>query len=172
MAKKRIYIGKYIVLALLILAVAGGIFYWKYTRDHRDEVQIRKLIAELAQSLNKNSEESAAVAILKVKGIADSFVAPVDLQFGQYSTGTLDQEELLARAGRYRTMLADARVAVSDLVIVMQSPTQARLEFAGSFNGSTKNGMSHSVVKDIDGIAVKIDDRWKIKKLSFRDVLH
>ena len=63
-AAKRIYLGKYIVLALLLLAAAAGGLYWYMTMEKRDEVLIKNMLNTLAEDLSKSDKESTATALL------------------------------------------------------------------------------------------------------------
>ncbi len=170
--KKRIYIGKYLLFGILLLA--GGISWlvWHFSADKRDEVKIRKVIYALAADLSKNNNESAAVALLKVKNVVNVFTDPVELAMDQYAYGPYDHDRLLSSVGRYRALLEEAEISVQDLQLEIIGDNQARGSFAGRFDGKTKSSMSEVIIKDVDIELVKIKNSWKIRSMRFIGVLH
>ena len=168
---KKIYLGKYIFTVLLLLA-AAGVWYWYAVAGKSDEALIGKAIAALASDLSKNKQESTATALLKVKGIAGAFADPMTLGMDQYAFGSYDRERLLASIGRYRAMISRAEVTASDITVEMLDKEHAKVYFSGRFAGELKNGMSDTIVKDIEAESVKIDGKWLIKSMKFRSVLH
>ena len=171
-AAKRIYLGKYIVLALLLLAAAAGGLYWYMTAEKRDEVLIKNMLNTLAEDLSKSDKESTATALLKVKGVAGVFADPMIFGMDRYAAGSYDRDRLLSSIGRYRTLIGKAEVTASDIIVEMQGKNQAKASFSGRFSGSLKNGMSDTIVKDIEAEFIKTDGKWLIRSMKFRNVLH
>ena len=168
---KKIYIGKYIFFLLLLLSAIGA-WYWYAVAGKSDEALIGKVITTLANDLSKNKQESTATALLKVKGIAGAFADPMTLAMAHYAAGEFDKERLLSSAGRYRAMIGKAQVSASDITVEITGKTQAKVYFSGKFSGVLKNGMSDSVIKDIEANLIKIDGKWLIKSMKFSNVLH
>lgn len=169
---KKMYFGKYIFAVLLLLALAAGAWYWYSSAEKRDEAIIAKLIDTLAADLSKNHKESTATALLKVKGIAGAFTDPMTLAMDRYAAGSYDRDRLLSSIGRYRTMIAQANVTASDITVEMTGKNSARAYFSGRFAGELKNSMSDTIVKDIEAELIKLDGRWLIRSMKFRNVLH
>ncbi len=167
----RVYLGKYLATAALLL-LAAGLAVWFFYDSDSDETKIRRTVDQLAQALSKTPGESAATALLKVQTIVNSFEAPVDVAMGEYALGTYDAERLAASAGQYRTYIARATVSADDFEITRTAPDRAHGFFSGKFSGESKNGLTHTEVQDIEVTLVKIDGRWKIKNIRFRKVLH
>lgn len=172
MSSKRIYLGKWIVLLVVILAVGGYFLYWHLTAEKRDEAKIAMLVTSLAENLSKSDKESTATALLKVKAVADAFASPMSLAMDKYAFGEYDRDRLLASMGRYRALVKQAAVTAADIKITITAPDQAAGYFSGRFEGSLKSGPGDVIIKDIDAEFVKIDGRWKIKSLKFTNVLH
>ena len=164
--------GKYIFALLLLPAVVIGALYWYSAAGKRDEVLIGSLIDTLATDLSKNKQESPATALLKVKGIAGAFADPMTFSMDHYAFGSYDRDRLLSSIGRYRTMVGQAAVTASDITVEIIEKNRAKVYFSGRFAGELKNGMSDTIVKDIEAESVKIDGRWLIKSMKFRSVLH
>ena len=169
---KRIYLGKFIVLA--VIAVLAGILvpYWYITNQSRDEQQIKNLISDLAENLSRTPQESTATALIKVKSIADAFTDPMTLAMDKYATGIYSRDRFFASLSRYRALVGEAQVAAADITVELTGKESARGYFSGSFSGKLKSGLSDKIVKDIDAEFVKINGKWKIKKLKFTNVLH
>ena len=171
-AVRRIYLGKYLFTAAVLLAAAAALLYWKIGLSQRDEVLIREHLHTLANNMSKSDGESTAAALLKVKGIAGAFADPMTLAMAHYAAGEFDKERLLSSAGRYRTMIGKAQVSASDITVEFTGKTQAKVYFSGKFSGVLKNGMSDTIIKDIEANLIKTDGKWLIKSMKFSDVLH
>ncbi len=79
---------------------------------------------------------------------------------------------LLASVGRYRAMVGKAQVSAADIIVEIISKERAQVHFSGRFAGELKNGISNNIIKDIEAEFIKIDGRWLIKSMIFRNVLH
>jgi len=172
MSKKRIYIGKYLLITGVVLLALAAYLIWNLTQERRDEVRIKNLLYTLSADLSKTSDESAATALLKVRGVTGAFADPMLFAMDHYAQGSYDRERLLASVTRYRTTIAQAQVTADDVVIKITAPEAASGYFSGKFSGTLKNGMSDKIIKDIDVEFIKIDGKWKIKSLKFSNVLH
>lgn len=170
--RKRLYLGKYIVLAVIALSVGCAVPFWYLSQEKRDEYLIKDLIRTLAENLSRTPEESTATALLKVKSIADAFTDPMSCAMGQYAAGEFDRERLIGSLTRYRAMVGKAVVSAGDITLEVTGKMSARVYFSGSFSGTLKSGMHDRIVKDIDAELVKLDGRWKIKQIKFTNVLH
>ena len=170
--KKRIYIGKYLLLAIVILLSTAAGLFWYFSQEKRDEAQIRNLLHSLTENLSKSPDESAAAALLKVKTITGALADPMLFAMDHYAQGSYDRERILSSVTRYRTMIKTAKVSADDIVITVNSDSTATGFFSGKFVGELKNGMSDKIIKDIDAEFVKIDGKWKIKSLKFTNILH
>lgn len=172
MTAKRIYVGKYLLAAVLLVAAAAA-FVWRYgSNNNSPEMQIRLLLTELAGNLSKAPQESTATAMIKVKSIADAFADPVDVAMDRYAFGKYDREKMLSSLGRYRALVGSAVVAVDDINIEVTGPGTASCSFSGKFSGTLKSGSSEKLIRDVDVELIAIDGNWKIKKLKFTKVLH
>ena len=168
---QKIYLGKYIVPAILLTVCTLSVLSWYWGREKRDEILIRSLIGELAEDLSKTPQESTTQSLLKVKNIADAFNSPADIVMDIYAAGSFDSEQLFNHATRYRTMLQTASVSVDNINITVIDENNASGYFSGSFSGTTKNGLSDRIVKDIEVDLIKVNNKWKIKSLKFSNVL-
>ncbi len=169
---KRVYIGKYLVLAAVLAATLAALLYWYITAEKRDEMLIKNVLTTLAADLSKSPSESTAAALLKVKGVAGAFAEPMTLAMDHYAAGSYDHERLLSSVGRYRAMVKQAAVTTSDITVELSDKTHARVYFSGRFSGELKSGMSDTIVKDIEAEFIKTNKHWRIKSMKFRNVLH
>ena len=166
---KRIYVGKFILIALLLAAAAICVYFYN---ANSDEKAIRKLLDTLVQDLSKTPGESTAAALLKVNSASTLFTDPLMLSMDKYASGSFSREQQLSHLGRYRTMIADARITISDLHLELKSPTEAAGYFSARFSGSMKNGMSDTIIKEVDIQFVKSGKKWLISSVQFRNILH
>ncbi|MBR2357276.1 MAG: hypothetical protein IKA65_04540 [Lentisphaeria bacterium] len=171
-AVKRIYIGKYLVLGFIALLVLGFVIYYAANASKRDEVRIKNVLTDLAGNLSKTPQESTATALLKVKSIAGAFDCPMTFGMDHYAAGSYDSDRLFASVGRYRTLIKKANVTASDISVELLDKTRAKVFFSGRFAGELKNGMSDTIIKDIEAEFIKINKHWRIKSMKFRNVLH
>lgn len=169
---RRIYLGKIIFFAVILLAVLAAAAYWGINVSKRDEVLIKEHLNTLANDLSKSDKESTATALLKVKGIAGAFADPMTLTMDQYAMGSYDHERLFASVTRYRSMIGKAQVSATDIIVKLIDKEHAEVYFSGKFAGELKNGMSDTIIKDIEAELVKIDGKWLIKSMKFRNILH
>lgn len=169
---KRVYIGKYLVLAAVLATALAALIYWYTAAEKRDEVRIKNVLTTLAADLSKTPSESTATALLKVKSIAGAFADPMTFAMDQYAAGSYDHDRLLSSVGRYRTMVKQAAVTASDITVELPEKTHAKVYFSGRFSGELKSGMSDTIVKDIEAEFIKINKHWRIKSMKFRNVLH
>ncbi|MBO5923576.1 MAG: hypothetical protein J6Q81_03595 [Lentisphaeria bacterium] len=169
---KQVYLGKYIFSAIVLLAILAGFLYFGIGLSKRDEVLIKERLTTLAGDMSKSDKESTATALLKVKGIAGAFADPMTLAMDHYAAGKFDKERLFSSVTRYRTMIGKARVSASDIIVKITDKEHAEVNFSGKFSGELKNGMSDTIIKDIEAELVKIDGKWLIKSMKFRNVLH
>lgn len=159
-------------LSIILFALAvWGAWYWFRVADS-DETRIRHAIRQLSEALNKTPKESAAIGLLKVKTVADSFADPADITIGEYVSGKFNRETVTGHAMQYRSLLEHATVSVSDLRVELTAPDRAHCVFNGKFSGRSKSGISHEEVNDLDAVLVKRDKRWKIQEIRFQKVLH
>ena len=170
--KKKIYIGKYLLVVFLLLCGLITYFIWYFTGHSRDEVLIEKLLSGLCEDMSKHPGENPAMALVQIKSAAGAFAYPVTLCMDKYINGSFDEETVIAYAGRLRAMLKEAEFQYSDLHLELLSPESARGFFSGSFEGCNKSGFFERIVKEVSIEFVKIDGQWKIKKVSFVNVLH
>ena len=172
MSAKRVYVGKYLLAAVLLLSAAAA-FMWRYwSNNNSPETQIRLLLTELAGNLSKTPQESTATALVKVKSIADAFANPVDVAMDQYAFGKYDREKILSSLGRYRALIGSAVVMADDINIKITGPGTACGSFSGKFSGTLKSGSSEKLIRDVDVELIALDGKWKIKTLKFTKVLH
>lgn len=169
---KRVYLGKYIVWGGVLLAGLAAFLFWSVTSAKSDEVLIRERLHALAGDLCKSEQESTAAALLKAQNIAGAFDEPMTLAMDNYAAGSYDHERLLASVGRYRAMVGKAQVSAADIIVEIISKERAQVHFSGRFAGELKNGISNNIIKDIEAEFIKIDGRWLIKSMIFRNVLH
>ena len=169
---KRISPVKAVFSAVILLAAAAAVVCCCINIAKRDEVLIRERLHTLAGDLSKSDRESTASALIKVKGIAGAFTNPMTMAMDNYASGSYDHERLLASAGRYRSMIAASQVAAADITVEMIGKDRAKVYFTGRFSGTLKNGMSDTIIKDIEAELIKTDGRWLIGSMKFRNVLH
>ena len=169
---KRIYLGKIIFAVIILLAVTAITVYCCITLSRRDEVIIKERLHTLADDLSKSAKESTATALLKVKGISGAFAYPMTLAMDNYAQGSYDHERLLSSAGRYRTMISTVQVTASDIIVEIAGKDRAKVYFSGRFAGTLKNGINDTIIKDIEADLIKLDGKWLIKSIKFRNVLH
>ena len=172
MNAKRLYIGKYLLLAAVLLIAGGFALVYYLNAEKRDEAKIRTLLHTLAEDLSKNQQESAASSLLKIKSIANAFSDPASVAMDKYASGEFNNEQIISYAGKYRSLLQHAEVSVSDIQMSIQDKTSASGFFSGRFSGKTKSGMSDTIVKDIEAVFVKQNGKWQIKSIKFSNVLH
>ena len=169
---KKIYIGKYLLAAFLLLGCLITYFIWQFTGDSRDEALIERVLTNLCKDMSKESGENPALALVKIKSAAGAFDYPVTLSMEKYVNGSFNEESVIAHAGRLRAMLNEAEFQYSDLHLELLSPESARGFFSGCFEGYNKSGFLERVVKDVSIEFVKIDGQWKIKQVEFVNILH
>ena len=169
--KKRLYIGKYLLSAGIVLLLSAGIVFWYIFEEKREENKVLKVVNTLAEDVSKNSTENPAAALLKLKSVADAFDYPAGISFGKNFSAEYEREALLSALTRYRATLqrinltlSDQSVEISENTAVVQFSLQYALEDkAASFRRTD--------VCDGSCLLVKKDGLWKIKNLQFSKIL-
>ena len=141
---KRVYIGKYLVLAAVLAATLAALLYWYITAEKRDEMLIKNVLTTLAADLSKSPSESTAAALLKVKGVAGAFAEPMTLAMDHYAAGSYDHERLLSSVGRYRAMVKQAAVTTSDITVELSDKTHAKVSNMKKQNIIERSGLKVS----------------------------
>lgn len=172
MKRKKLYIGKYIPMILLLISALTLGSIWLFTREKRDEAKLLDTLETLAEDLSKNPNESAAAALIKVKSAASAFAYPADIAMGKYVAGSYDEEKMLASIGRYRSFIKTAKISVNDPEIITIQENYAQIIFSGKFSGTTKNSLSETVINDVTVDFIRLNGQWKIKSARFSQVLH
>ena len=170
--KKKVYIGKYLVLAAILLLTAGGALYWYLTQEKRDEAKIIRHLQTLASDLNKSPDENPAVTLVKLKSCSEAFDFPCTVTFGNSQNGEYDKEAFTSSLGRFRALFKDMQISISDIQVELIDPNNARALFAGYYTLQSKLGSRHSDSNDVTAELVKGDRGWLIKSLHFSKVLH
>ena len=170
--KKKLYVGKYLLLAgLALLLTAGGIF-WYLFQEKRDEAKIIRNLQTLAADLSKSSEENPAITLLKIKSCSDAFAFPSTISFGKNHSNEYDRERLTSSISRYRALFKELNISISDIQVTLKDSENADVIFSGQYTAESKLGSSHSDVNDVTAVMVKVDGSWKIKDLHLSKVLH
>ena len=170
--KKKLYIGKYLLLAGVIIAAAAGGIFWYLFQEKRDEAKIIRNLQTLATDLSKSTEENPAMTLLKLKSCSDAFDFPATVSFSKSYSNEYDREKFTSSLGRYRALLKELDINISDIQVVLKDSENAEAVFSGQYNIKSKLGTSHSDVNDVTAVMVKIEGVWKIKRLHFSKVLH
>ena len=166
----KIYIGKYVFLAVIIMLAAAAVLPLILKHAQSDEAKAMKVLTLLAQNLSKNADESTASALIKVKSAASAFAYPATIAMDKYISGTYDEEAMLSTIGRYRSFIKNAHLSINDPEIKMQND-HAQITFSGKFSGTTKKALSETIVQDVTVDFIKLDGQWKIKNVRFSKVL-
>ena len=103
--KKRLYIGKYLLSAGIVLLLSAGIVFWYIFEEKREENKVLKVVNTLAEDVSKNSTENPAAALLKLKSVADAFDYPAGISVGKNFSAEYEREALLSALTRYRALL-------------------------------------------------------------------
>ena len=171
MKKKRLYIGKLLLIAGTVLLLAAGAVVWHFLQEIREEARAWKTVTTLAEDVSKSASENPATTLLKLKSSADAFDYPVQISAGSRFSVGYDRETLRSSLARYRALFKLLTVSLSDQTVKI-SGDRARIEFAVQYTFEDKiSAQKRSDVCDVTAEMIKRNNEWKIKSLQFSKVL-
>ena len=163
---KRILISAILVLVL----AAGGAAAWDF-RDS-DEVKIRRTLRDLCSLATKGSGEKAASGLLKIRQVESLFAPRCHFNFKhEMFSGELSDTEIASTLARFRALFSTVSVKMRGLEITVEPPDAASAVFTGILEGRMKDGRTVSEVRDLFCSLKRIDDRWKVDRITVREVL-
>ena len=175
---KRILISAILVLVL----AAGGAAAWYFLRDS-DEVKIRggaaavaccrgRTLRDLCSLATKGSGEKAASGLLKIRQVESLFAPRCHFNFKhEMFSGELSDTEIASTLARFRALFSTVSVKMRGLEITVEPPDAASAVFTGILEGRMKDGRTVSEVRDLFCSLKRIDDRWKVDRITVREVL-
>ena len=164
---KRILISAILVLVL----AAGGAAAWYFLRDS-DEVKIRRTLRELCSLATKGSGEKTASGLLKIRQVESLFAPRCHFNFKhEMFSGELSDTEIASTLARFRALFSTVSVKMRGLEITVEPPDSASAVFTGILEGRMKDGRTVSEVRDLFCSLKRIDDRWKVDRITVREVL-
>lgn len=165
---KRILISAILVLVL----AAGGAAAWYFLRDS-DEVKIRRTLRDLCSLATKGGAgEKAASGLLKIRQVESLFAPRCHFNFKhEMFSGELSDTEIASTLARFRALFSTVSVKMRGLEITVEPPDAASAVFTGILEGRMKDGRTVSEVRDLFCTLKRIDDRWKVDRITVREVL-
>lgn len=163
---------KYIGIAAIIL-IFGAIAFWWFYEGETEEDQIRHLIAEIVENVNRRHDEGTSGNLLRSNRLPKYFTDPCEISIGISEVGGVYSEaQITNNAMRVRTMFKTIDSKINDLHIIYQPESEhAVVEFSAIFDGVLNNSESVHGVRDLRCDLVKQDGQWRISTINIRQVL-
>ncbi len=165
--RKRILISALLVFVL----AAGGATAWHFLRAG-EEGRIRRTLRELCSLATKGSGETAASGLRKIRQVESLFAPRCRFDFRhEMFSGELSDVEIASTLTRFRALFTSVSVKMRDLEISVAPPDEASAVFTGILEGRSKDGRSVSEVRDLFCSLKLLDGRWKVERITVREVL-
>ena len=163
------------VIAVLFFG-AGLVGAFFFFRDS-EEKQLRRMLDELCEIVQKSSGENHAVSGLKANRADKIFAPRCEIKFGRHLfDGSYTPTELGANIMRFKGVFKELDISYTDLSIAVSDVPDgnkaAKLFFTGKCSGVLKNSSEKvNEIRDLEAVAVKGEKGWRLRTVIIVKVL-
>ena len=163
------------VIAVLFFG-AGLVGAFFFFRDS-EEKQLRRMLDELCEIVQKSSGENHAVSGLKANRADKIFAPRCEIKFGRHLfDGSYTPTELGANIMRFKSIFKELDISYSELTVAISDTPAgikaAKLFFTGKCSGTLKNSPEKvNEIRDLEAIALKGEKGWRLCAVTIVKVL-
>lgn len=161
---------RYVLLGLLLLAVAGCIVYFLLPNE---EKKVEQQLRQLSSHLSKRGEEKPLQTLSTVAKIRSAFADPCRVAVASHtgeSIRPLSRKEITDRILMLRKRYTWLTLKVYDLAVTIEQDQTAEVTATLRIDGSG-NDFDFSNLQDMKASMAKVEGKWHFTQLSLSEAL-
>ncbi len=165
---------KKVIVALVLLAAAGGGACWGWRAYNSDERRIARVLKECAEAAEFRDGESPAGALLKLRKLENRLEQEVmvTLRRGREINDRLPRKTIIAQLAASRRHLSHLNIDLQDMEIHVSGPN-ARVEAAVYVEGGGKSAgiWNDSALNEVEFTLSRRDGEWRVAAVKAGDFM-
>jgi hypothetical protein len=159
---------KWLILLVLAVIVAVGIYLFRGNESSRVQRQFRRL----AESVSKTSGEGNLTMVMKTETFQRLFAPECDLEFKeQVLNGVFTPDQLVAQLVRGRSQLSTITASFPDVVTTFPENDLAVVAATARFQATHRNGQAVDETRELECELRKIGGEWRFQRVAVVEVL-
>jgi hypothetical protein len=159
---------KWLILPLLAVIAAVGVFLFRGNENSR----VRRQFRRLAESVSKAPDEGNLVMVMKTETLRRLFAPECDLEFNeQVLNGVFTPDQLVAQLVRGRSQLSTITASFPEVVATFPKPDLAVVAATARFQATHRNGQAVDETRELECELRKEAGEWRFQRVAVVEVL-
>lgn len=161
---------KKIIAAVLVFAVAAGLYLFIFHKSDKDRV--KRQLALLSDYASKYPGEGAAVMLMKTQAVGALFDEQCGLEVGDnFFSGDYTPEEISSKSVIMRRQFSNALISFYDINVDFPEKDKALVTLTARFTGAMSGGETVNQVRELQVILKRKNNKWLFTEFKMVTVL-